>query len=190
MRGFLAALALAGLAGGCATAPPVAAPITAPAPLSGRLALSVAATPDSAARSATLAFEWTGDAQRGSLQLSTPLGNQVAQARWEPGRAELRTAEGLRSFEALDPLAEAALGEPLPLQALADWLRGRASPAAPVELLEPLEAATAGSGRARWFRQAGWSVDLRAFGEGRIDVRREAPAPSVRLRIVLDVPAP
>lgn len=167
------------LGAGCAT-------VVAPAPpLTGRLALTVAAVDAAPARSASLVFRWTGDAARGQLDLSTPLGNQLAAVRWDAGGAELRTADGLQAFETLDALGESLLGERLPLAALADWLRGRATAGLAFEPLDGRDDRTA-PGR---FRQAGWTVDLSGHADGRIDAERDGP-PAVRLRIRLDPPQP
>ena len=96
----------------------------------------------------------------------------LAQARWQPGTAQLDTPESSRSFSTLDALAEAMLGEALPLAALIDWLRGRPWAAAP-------SMAIAGG-----FEQLGWRVDLARRAAGLIEAARErAPALSVRVRL-------
>lgn len=146
----------------------------------------VAATPEQAARSASAGFEWSGDAHTGSLVLTSALGTRMAEARWNPGGAELSTTEGRRRFDSLEALAEQLLGERLPMQALADWMRGRPWPGAAAEPV------AAGSGLAddRRFRQAGWEVDLSRRAEGRIEARRREPPPAIELRIRLDSDAP
>jgi outer membrane lipoprotein LolB len=108
----------------------------------------------------------------GELRLTTPLGTTAAQARWRPGSAELTTPEATRGFADLDALAEALLGEALPLAALIDWLRGRPWPGAP-------SAASAAG-----FEQLGWRIDLSRIAEGWVLAARErAPAVSVRARL-------
>jgi len=142
----------------------------------GRLSLSVAALDAQAARNITAAFELRGDGASGELHLFTPLGTQIAAARWAPGVATLTTAEGARSFDDLDALAIGAfgpLGAHVPLAALPDWLGGRAWPKAP---------STAGTSG---FDQLGWSVDLSHLADGRIVAHRAAP-PQVELRVQLD----
>ena len=170
-----AAAALAGallwLAAACTTPPRDAGPLAA-----GRLSLRVEATAAQPAQSLTAAFELRGDGIQGELRLFTPLGTQVAQARWAPGRATLTTADGERSFADLEALAVGALGEPVPLGALPDWLRGRAEQRWPSAVVEG------------GFEQRGWSIDLRGQAEGRIVARRTAP-PAVTLRVQLDGPA-
>ena len=91
--------------GACATPPPTLAG----AGLSGRLSVQVAAGGGQAARSITAAFELRGDAERGELQLATPLGTVLATASWSPGRASLSTAAGQSDFDDLDMLAREAL---------------------------------------------------------------------------------
>jgi outer membrane lipoprotein LolB len=163
----LVAAALALLLAACATEPQRPAP-----DLAGRLALRVEAHAGQPARSLSTQFELRGNAQEGELQLTTPLGSTAAQARWQPGVAELITAEGKRRFVDLDALATELLGQALPLAALIDWLRGRAWPGA------PSVAAQGG------FEQLGWRIDLSRFAQGWVDAGREAaPALSVRARL-------
>lgn len=146
----------------------------------------VGATPQLASRSASAGFEWTGDGTAGQLVLVTPVGTRLAEARWRPGQAELSTPEGTRRFDTLESLTEDLLGERLPMQALADWLRGRPWPGAAVEAIAPGPTANP----ERRFRQAGWEVDLSRRAEGRIDAVRRDPPPSVELRIRLDPDRP
>jgi outer membrane lipoprotein LolB len=162
---LLAALALLA---GCATPPPRTVP-----DLAGRFVLRVEAHDGVGPHSLSTAFELRGDAQAGELQLTTPLGSTAAQARWRPGTAELVTADGLRRFDDLDALAQALLGEPLPLAALLDWLRGRPWPGA---------ANHASSGG---FEQLGWHIDLSRFAEGWIVATRER-APAIVVRALLE----
>jgi outer membrane lipoprotein LolB len=147
--------------------------------LAGRLAIRVDAAEGAPARSENAGFELLGGALAGRLNLSTPLGSVIAQARWAPGSVVLATPQGEREFADLDALTREVLGESVPVAALFDWLRGRpwagaaSAPAAP----------PAASG----FLQLGWSVDLARFGEGWVVARREGP-PGVTVRARLDTP--
>jgi outer membrane lipoprotein LolB len=165
-----AALLAVALLAACASLPPPGGGWT-----SGRLALRVDAQPDRAAQSVAAAFELRGNGRAGELRLLSPLGAQLAHARWNGVRATLTTPDGERGFADLDDLAEQSLGERVPLAALPDWIAGRPWPGAPSRPAEP------GPG----FEQLGWAVDLSAFDGGRLTARRPAP-PAVTLRIVLD----
>lgn len=165
---LLAALAL----GACASVPQSAGSLTGEA-LSGRLAIRVDASDGAAARSENAAFELQGDAQAGRLDLATPLGSVVAQARWAPGSVMLVTPQGERRFADLDALTQAVLGESVPVAALFDWLRGRPWPGA-------ASAVTPDPG----FTQLGWAVSLARFDEGWVvAVRQRAPAVTVRAKL-------
>jgi outer membrane lipoprotein LolB len=155
---------------GCATPPPAMLPGGA---LYGRLALQVDADPARAAQSVSAAFDLSGDAERGELRLSTPLGTTLAAAYWGPGEARLITPQGERRFADLDALSREAFGETLPLRALPDWLRGRPWPGAS-EAARPLQP---GPG----FVQMGWTIDLTRFELGDWQAWRAGP-PGVRLR--------
>jgi outer membrane lipoprotein LolB len=143
--------------------------------LSGRLAVRVDAGPGSEARSMSAAFELQGRPDAGELNLATPLGTTLGQARWTPGRVELVTPQGSTAYPDLDTLTRELLGESLPVAALFDWLRGRPWPGAP-----SLPAASATPG----FSQLGWAVDLSGFDAAAISaVRERAPAVTVRVRL-------
>ena len=94
-------------------------------------------------------------------------------ATWVPGLATLRTPEGERRFGSLDELSRQALGEPLPLSALSDWLAGRPWPSAVHTL------------KSDGFEQLGWLVITQRFSEGWISAQRATP-PAVTLRVKID----
>lgn len=143
---------------------------------SGRLSVRVDAADERPAQSYVAAFELRGTGGHGEMRLISPLGTQLAAARWWRGQATLATADGERTYASLDDLALAALGERVPLAALPDWIAGRPWADAPSRATAP------------GFEQLGWAVDLSRHAQGRIDARREA-APAVTLRIQLDSPA-
>lgn len=168
----LAVLAVLALLAGCATAPPSTVPV-----LSGRLSVRVDGQPD---KSVSAGFELAGDAERGSLLLTGPLGTGAARATWQPGEALLTSGSSTQRHADLDSLGQAALGEALPMAALFDWLRGRAWPGAPSR-----PRADGGTG----FEQLGWRIDLARWGDGLLDAVRLAP-PVVTVRARLEGGSP
>ena len=173
---LLVALLVALLMAACAAVPQ--API-AGVTLSGRLAVHVDGVDGGAARSMSAAFELRGDPQSGHLNLSTPLGSVVAQARWSPGTVVLVTPQGEKNFPDLDALTRDVLGESLPVAALFDWLQGRPWPgAASTATVAPAEPG---------FEQLGWLVSVARFDDALIAAQRERP-PVVTLRAKLDRP--
>jgi outer membrane lipoprotein LolB len=174
VKRLLAALAIgAGLLAGCATAPPPVAPGT--DVIAGRLSVNVDAHAGAPARNVSAAFDLRGSAERGELELSTPLGTTLAQARWQPGEVVLKSPDGEKRFPDLPALADEVLGERLPMAALFDWLHGRPWHGA---ASKPLPGAAAG------FDQLGWTVMLDRFAEGWVVARRNA-APVVTVRAKL-----
>ena len=165
---------------GCATVPRGDAS-SAGETLSGRLSVRVEADGTAPARSVSAAFELHGDPNAGRLDLSTPLGSMLAQARWSPIRVVLATPKGESDFRDLDSLTREMLGESLPVAALFDWLHGRPWPGAPSTPSVP--AANSGGG----FEQLGWTVDLGRFADAVVSAHRESP-PLVTVRIKLDRP--
>ncbi len=125
----------------------------------GRLALQV---DGSDVQSFAASFELRGTAQQGELRLFTPLGSTVAVVEWNAKGATLNSGEGVRRFASLDALATSASGNPIPVAALFDWLRGEPSPV------------------------PGWDPDLRLLADGRLIARRTNPLPAMTLRVVLD----
>jgi len=166
-RRAAAAALLAGLAA-CATAPRTDADW-----LAGRLTLKVDGSAGQTARSLSSAFELRGDADRGELRLTAPLGTVLAVARWAPGEAVLVASGSETRFDSLDALAVQALGEALPLRALPAWLHGRPWPGA--------ASRDTGGG----FEQLGWQIGLARYGEGWLEISRTAP-PAVLLRARLE----
>ena len=167
----LAGAAVISLLAGCAALAPPAGPAS--EVLSGRLSVRIDGQP---ARSVSAGFDLSGSERAGELLLTGPLGTTAARARWAPGQAVL-SAGGQDSQHAdLDALATAALGEPVPIAALFDWLRGRAWPGAP---------ATARDDRTAGFEQLGWQVNLARWAEGWVEAVRSAP-PAITVRAKLD----
>ncbi len=167
----LTATCVAALASGCTS---VATP-TAGQVFSGRLAVSVSGQPD---RSFSAGFDLSGSARQGELLLTGPLGTTAARAHWAPGLAELSTTQGNTRHANLDAMAEQALGQPIPMAALFDWLKGRPWPEAPAAVLADGQPG---------FEQLGWRVSLSRLTEGWLDATRSAP-PSVQVRIRLTTP--
>ncbi len=149
----------------CATPPPELPG----ALISGRLAVQVDGDPP---RGFNGDFELRGDARSGSLRLTGPLGTTAADAHWSPTQTWLVTAQGSTTYASLDELTATALGEPIPVAPLFDWLRGRPWPGAP---------AVAIGGSAGGFEQLGWRIDLGRWADGVIEARRDAP-PRVTVR--------
>ena len=147
--------------------------------LSGRFSVRVDGTDGVAARSITAAFELLGSANSGQLNLSTPLGSVLAQARWAPGQVVLVTPKGETNYPDLDALTREILGEGLPVAALFDWLRGRPWPGT-------VSTPTSAIGETG-FEQLGWVVDLTRIDDSWVVARRER-APVVTLRAKLDRP--
>ncbi len=170
-RARLAAGITAALLSACATAPTPLEGL-----ISGRLAVNVAASTAEPARQLSGSFELRGNAARGQLDLVSPIGVTVAQARWMPGRVELAGPAGPTIFASLDELSEQTFGEPLPLAALFDWLRGRPWAGAPSRP------------QAGGFEQLGWTVDTSRLAAGQLEARRAAP-PVVTLRARLEDPS-
>lgn len=152
--GLMVAMAM----GGCAT------PVSGPAMpgvrrWSGRFSLVVQSDPP---QSWSASFELSGSADTGQLQLSSPLGNLLAQLRWSPAGAELQEGGRLTRYASLDDLATRQGEAPIPVAALFSWLEGRPAAA------------------------SGWTADLSRHAESRIVARRRQPMPEAELRLIFE----
>lgn len=160
---------------GCVQTPTTPDPPFEGTPLSGRLALKVDADTDAPARSWSAAFELRGNETLGRLSLISPLGTVVARADWSADGATLLTPDGSQRFDSLDQLAQAAMGEALPLAALTHWLAGHPWPGAPAQATP------------QGFDQLGWHIDLSRWSDdASLVARREQPLPAITVRARLD----
>lgn len=125
----------------------------------GRLQVRVQSTPP---QSLSASFELHGNAEQGSLSLTSPLGTTLASAQWTPQDAVWRTATETRHFANMDQMTEQLVGTPLPLAALFDWLQARPTTA------------------------QGWEADLQDLPQGQLRAQRTQPEPTAQLRIVLE----
>lgn len=128
-------------------------------------------------------FELEGSAQAGKLNLMTPIGTQVLQAQWsQDSGVTLKTSNQVKTYPDMETLTNEALGEPLPIQALFDWLRAQ-----PMIQLEHRLTEIG-------FTQLGWSVDTREYASKKITMQRvdaanlsaDSPSKAVTLKVVLD----
>jgi outer membrane lipoprotein LolB len=158
-KGWVAALALLGLAG-CATAPP---PVVTPPSgwHQGRLLVEVMDTP---AQRHQLQYVLQGTAQTGRLTLLAATGQALGQAQWQPGQAVVRQGAAQREFDTAQAMTQALLPTSLPWQAMVDWLQGRPTPA------------------------PGWRVQPGPTAAPSVVATRQAPAPLVRVRVWKDAP--
>lgn len=182
---WLAALSLA--AGGCATAPPAPEPqagVTEAGQWSGRFAATVAEPgPEAVVERASGRFVLESRAGQTLLELLSPLGQTLATATLQDGRAELQTAAGER-YEAAsaEALVERAFGWRMPIGDLPRWLRGRLDGPGEHE-----------NGRQVTGVENDWAIrlhDWRTGGPGRLDLDWPAvPASGQRklnLKLIVD----
>jgi outer membrane lipoprotein LolB len=124
----------------------------------GRLALTVHSTP---VQAFSANFELQGNAQAGSLVLSTMLGSTLARIQWTDTTATLISGNDTRAFDSLPMLLRHTLGTDLPVASLFAWLQG--------------QAATAPE----------WEVDLTQLDQGRLNARRTSLVNPAELKIIL-----
>jgi outer membrane lipoprotein LolB len=152
------ALLISLMLAGCATPSRTGASNSAPE-WQGRISVQVLGdTPSSMSAS----FLLRGSAQRGELDLYSPLGTTLGVLQWTPQHVQLNDGNQTQYFSSLAELTEKATGAALPIDALFAWLQGHHTSA------------------------AGWQADLSTASQGSLIARRTSPTPEVTLRIKLD----
>lgn len=123
------AACLAGLLSACATSPLSSATVAEyrdTIDLSGRI--SVNYDRDGTLESVTGKFDWAQAAEVVNVTLTNPLGQTVATIKVTPSLATLTQADRApREAANIDSLTAQALGWPLPVAGLRDWLQGYAT---------------------------------------------------------------
>jgi outer membrane lipoprotein LolB len=145
-----------------------------PATFNGRIAVFIPATTERLAQQENASFELGGTSEKGYFLLISPLGTVMADARWDSDSATLRTRDGERSYRDMDDMTKKALGEPVPLDAMLSWLKGR-----------PWYQASSDK-TAKGFAQLDWEVDTTQLAsQGRLNAKH-IKAPIMSLSVLLD----
>ena len=112
------------------------------------------------------------------MLISTPLGQGVARIVRQGEAVQLTTANG-REYHAPDAetLTEQGLGFRLPLEGMADWVRGEPSPG-------PRTVSNSPDGALRVLEQNGWRIEYLSYEGGRPKLM-QMEYPGVQLRFVV-----
>jgi len=174
----IAVLALCtGLLAACATAP---APTGTAFELTGRVAIR------SGQEAASGRLFWRHGRSFDDLMISTPLGTGIAEITRRADLYTLTTADS-RRFSASDPqaLTERALGWPLPLAGLPDWVQGR--PYTNSEDETDGEPQRGPDGRVRLIRQLGWTIEYLAYDDrAKLPSRMRLTRNGLDIRLTID----
>lgn len=126
----------------------------------GRLTMRIVKNPP---EQFSTAFEMSGHAEQGQLQLLSPLGTTLAVVRWNPQGASLQQGSEIQQFASMDDLTQRLTGAALPLPQLMTWL-DRAGPSV-----------------------AGWQIKAEVLKSGRrVWAERQQPQPALQLTLLLD----
>ncbi|SAI27380.1 outer membrane lipoprotein LolB [Bordetella ansorpii] len=152
----------------------------------GRFAITATETSDGTQQAVQGGFVWRDDGNRYQLDLTTPLGSTEARVEGQPGAAMLTRSNGTR-MQAPDPdsLAEDALGSPVPVSGLRDWLRGKPGEPAPQALQSDAQ------GHPASFTQRGWQARLSRYdaqGPQLLVLERLEGTRRIVVRLVVDSP--
>lgn len=145
--------------------------------VSGRVALS------DGQRGGSLGFQWTARGDHHHIRLRTPAGGRQWRLEFDPAGARLVGSDvdeliGPRP----DPLVEAAVGWPIPIEELTWWIRGLLPPGGADGLLFAADGslATARSGL--------WALGFERYSDEAgllLPARIEAESPPYRVRLVM-----
>lgn len=141
--------------------------------LTGRLAARYGA------EAFTANVAWRHGETSDEMLITNSLGAGVARIVREGGEVVLTTAEAAE-YRARDAeaLTEEVLGFRVPLEGLADWVRGRASPSAPSVVEYGPE------GRLLALKQGGWTIEYREYERG-LPSRLRLHYPGIELRLAI-----
>jgi outer membrane lipoprotein LolB len=184
--------------GGCAMISPPPAPVTAEQAASrpyhekimikGRLSVRYQQNGNDEAIHGS--FSWSQVPGHTTVSLFSPLGQTIAMIEITPEVSTLTQAgQAPRRADNVDALAANALGWPLPVSGLRDWLQGFAIDSEGRRFVaSPLAGGTEVTTRDGWrLRYAGWQEDTGQSRPRRIDLERStAEAGEVAIRIVID----
>lgn len=137
-------------------------------------------------------FTWAQTARQATVTMLSPLGQTLATIEVTPDSSSLTQAGQPPRFAAdVDALAADALGWPLPVAGLRDWLQGFATDAAGRRVIANPSGATTIATPDGWsIHYASWQDDNPAAPQNhpkRIDLERSsAQAGNVSIRIVID----
>ena len=152
----------------------------------GRFALTVT-EPDGKQDAVQGGFSWLDEGNRYVLDLTNPLGSTQARVEGTARGATLTRANG-EVLQADDPdaLAEDALGSPVPVSGMRDWLRGRTArqPAA-------TQLQSDAQNRPTSFQQGGWQANLSRYdaqGPQLLVLERRVDGRRVVVRLVVNAP--
>lgn len=177
-------LALCVLVAACSSVPksPLA-PADSDVVRNGRFAITVTES-DGQQQAVQGGFSWYDDNQRYQLDLMSPLGSVQARVEGRPGYATLTKADGtVYQADNPDALAEIALGGPIPVSYLRDWIRGQADAAVVTDVQrDELNRPVA-------FMQDDWQVRLSRYdakGPGLVVLQRIEPGRRIAVRLAVD----
>ncbi|QAA92506.1 lipoprotein insertase outer membrane protein LolB [Pollutimonas thiosulfatoxidans] len=129
-------------------------------------------------------FVWRDTGRELLLDLANPLGSTLARVQVLPGRAVLTRSNGqVEHADHPDALVEQALGSPIPVSGLRDWLRGRTGND-PVSDLRKDDGGNIAS-----FTQNGWRVQLSRYddqGPRLLQMNRNDANRAISARLVAD----
>jgi outer membrane lipoprotein LolB len=158
--------------------------------LEGRLTLRYQQNNEN--RSVNGSFVWTQTPKHTTLRLLSPLGQTIAVIEIAPGLATLtQSGQAPRSAGDVDQLTEQALGWPLPIAGLRDWLQGFASDAAGKPFVaqeQTQDDRNTVTTRDGWrIQYVNWQTTAAGSMPKRIDLERfTEQAGDVAIRIVID----
>ena len=133
-------------------------------------------------------FKWRESAQAWQIDLLSPLGATLARLTVTPGVAVLQEPDApeQRAASANELLAR-LLREPVPADAMKDWLKGRI-----VQTQDVTNLRRDAEGRIVGFKQAGWTVTFDRYddqGPRLVSASSSSGGRSLVLRLVVDDPA-
>ena len=123
---------------------------------------------------------WRHARNADELLLTTPIGTSLARVVRNGDAVVLTTAEG-REYRArnAETLTAQVLGFPLPLEGMAEWVRGRPLPGPPAQIRRDAQ------GRIASLVQSGWTVEYQEYRDDQLPARLKLAFPGIELRLAI-----
>ncbi|WP_295760182.1 lipoprotein insertase outer membrane protein LolB [Undibacterium sp.] len=133
-------------------------------------------------------FEWSQDHEKLHINLLNPLGQTIASIEQDAHGARLQQAnQSMRSAANLDELLDEALGWPLPVAGLKDWLQGYSRDARQTPSALPPQDNLMLTADGWQLRYVTWIQETGEIRPKRLDLQRYTPqAGAVSLKIIID----
>jgi len=134
-------------------------------------------------------FNWVDQGSKLTLDLTSPMGSTLARVQVSANESVLTQSNGQQVHaKTPDELMLIAIGQPVPVLGLREWMAGRLAPQGN-RAIPASDVVNNEQGRLSAFTQDGWRVELSRYdGQGPrlLSLRRDQDGQQISVRLVID----